>query len=115
MAAMNVEFTDDAGRVLDEARGFLGSKAAEHNLVLTLLNEPRRSPRTRSVLVGGGAVMTWSGSCSSLRSLSCGHHACTAGRGRRVAACAARRAPDLPGVSGEAATAAHFADAGPSC
>jgi predicted GNAT family acetyltransferase len=109
MAAMNVEFTDDAARVLDEARAFLESKAAEHNLVLTLLNE-------RAAHLEPGRFW-WAARGDDVvgvmfQSPLQFHAAITPAPPDAVAAlaaCAARKAPDLPGVSGEAATAAYFA------
>ena len=43
--AINVHATDDAARVLTDARGFLASRPAEHNVVLTLLTQRAADPQ----------------------------------------------------------------------
>ncbi len=101
--------TDDAAAVLDEAGAFLRSKPAEHNLVLTLLNERAAHPepgRFWRAMRGTEVVAVMFQSPLDF------HATITPAPPDAVAAladCAAQIAPDLPGVSGEAATAAHFA------
>ena len=101
--------TDDAARVLDEAGAFLRSKPAEHNLVLTLLNERAAHPepgRFWRAMRGTEVVAVMFQSPLDF------HATITPAPPDAVAAladCAAQIAPDLPGVSGEAATAARFA------
>jgi predicted GNAT family acetyltransferase len=106
---MEVEVTDDASHVLHDAAEFLCSKPAEHNLLFTLLNERASHPepgRFWSVRRGGdvAAVM--------FQSPLTFHAAITPAAPDAVIALtesATEVAADLPGVSGEAATAALFA------
>jgi len=106
---MDVAITDDAARVLEEAGTFLRSAPAEHNLLLSLLTERAAHPepgRFWSVQRGGEVVAVMFQSPLSF------HASITPAAPDAVAALAesaADVAPDLPGVSGEAATAALFA------
>src|SRR5262245_60201364 len=109
MCSMEVAVTDDAARMLEEAGTFLRSKPAEHNLVLTLLTERAAHPepgRFWSVRRGGDVVAVMFQSPLDF------HASITPAPADAVAAlteAAAEIAPDLPGVMGEAATAAFFA------
>jgi GNAT superfamily N-acetyltransferase len=106
---MKVEIRDDAARVLDEAGAFLESEPAEHNLLLTLLNERATEPepgRYWWATSGGDVVGVMFQSPLDF------HAAITPAPREAVAALADRAAeiaPDLPGVAGEVATAAYFA------
>jgi uncharacterized protein len=109
---MDVAVADDASRVLEDAGSFLRSAPAEHNLLLTLLTERAEYPehpgpgRFWTVRRGGDVVAVMFQSPLDF------HAAITPAAPDAVAALAesaSEVAPDLPGVSGEAATAALFA------
>jgi predicted GNAT family acetyltransferase len=106
---MDVTLTDDASHVLEAAGAFLESKPAEHNLVLTLLHERAAHPepgRFWTATRDGDVVAVM------FQSPLYFHASITPAPSDAVAAladAAAGSAPDLPGVSGEAATAAQFA------
>jgi len=101
--------TGDAADVIEHAGPFLRSRPVEHNLVLTLLTERAAHPepgRFWWATNDGDAVAVMFQSPLSF------HAAITPAPRDAVAALAehaAQAAPDLPGVSGEAATAAYFA------
>jgi len=106
---MQVRITDDAEGVIDHAGPFLRSKPVEHNLVLTLLTERAAHPEP-----GRFWWATHDGDVAAVmfQSPLNFHAAITPAPRGAVAALAehaAQAAPDLPGVSGEAATAAYFA------
>jgi predicted GNAT family acetyltransferase len=106
---MEVALTDDAADALDAAGAFLRSKPAEHNLVLALLDERARHPEpgrfwwvTDHESVAGVLFQSPLEFQATI----------TPASPEAVAAlvqCAADVAPNLPGVSGAAATAAFFA------
>ena len=106
---MRVAITDDAAEALDAAGEFLRSKPAEHNLVLALLDERARHPEP--------GRFWWATDRDSVvgvlfQSPLDFHATITPAPPEAVAAlaqCAAEVAPDLPGVSGAARTAAYFA------
>jgi predicted GNAT family acetyltransferase len=106
---MEAQVTDDASHVLHVAAEFLCSRPAEHNLLLTLLTERAAHPapgRFWWVRHGRDVVAVMFQSPLDF------HAAITPAAPDAVAAlteAAAEVAPDLPGVSGEAATAAVFA------
>jgi predicted GNAT family acetyltransferase len=105
---MRVAIADNAAAALDAAGDFLRSRPAEHNLVLALLDERARHPEP-----GRFWWVTDHGSVAGVLFQSpLGFHATiTPTSPEAVAALverAAEVAPDLPGVSGDAATAAYF-------
>ena len=106
---MKVDVTDDAARVLEDAADFLSSKPAEHNLVLTLLTERSADPEPGRFWCARDGSEVLGVMFQSPLDL---HAAITPAPPDAVGALAevaAEGAPDLPGVSGEAATAARFA------
>jgi hypothetical protein len=106
---MDVTGTDDAARVLSEARDFLHARPAEHNLVLTLLHaraelpEPGRYWTVRGP--GGPEGVVFQSPLDYPATITpMSPEAVVA-----VVDAIADEGTALPGVSGEAATAARFA------
>ena len=107
--AVRIESSGDAAEVLRRAGAFLWSRPVEHNLVLTLLEERAAHPqpgRFWSVLDGDDVIGVLFQSPLDFHATitPVASYALPA-----LVAKAAAVAPDLPGITGEAATAALFA------
>ena len=109
--SLRVTVTDNAAEILSDADSFLRSDPVRHNVVLTLLHERAAAPADgRYVLVSDGDRAVGALFQSPLTFMA----TLTPMPHDAVEACADRLAgdpPPLPGVGGEAATAAHFAGA----
>ena len=107
--AIEVSFSNDAGWVLNKAKVFLCSKPVHHNLILTLLNArvTRCTPGRYWVATDGNAVV------GVVFQSPLNFRAIVTQMGPKVVPPMVDAISDvkvrLPGVVGDAATAAHFA------
>ncbi len=106
--SVTVEATQSASEVLERAGRFLASRPVHHNLLLTLLHERAANPvpgrywiAREEADVGGVAFQSLLDFPATLSPMN-PHSA------RAVAEAASSAGAELPGVSGEAATAAAF-------
>jgi predicted GNAT family acetyltransferase len=114
--AFVLEPYDDAGAVLERAERFLASDPVQHNLVLTLLRGRVANPEPgRYWVVAGGGEPGHSGVAGVVLQSPLDFHATLTPMPAGAAVAAARAiaagGADLPGVLGDAATAARFAGA----
>lgn len=108
-ARLSVRATDDPAEVLEEAGGYLASRPAEHNVTLTLLRERALHPepgrywvvRQHETVVGVG----FQSPLDFFVLISPMPAGAAAALAERIAA----DGVDVPGVNGEAGTAAAFA------
>lgn len=107
--SIEVEFHTDPAVVLHRAGGFLASKPVAHNLILTLLNTRAQHPEPgRYWVIGAGDApvgVVFQSPLDFFATLTP-----MPPEAVDAAVCAISETPaELPGVSGEAATAARFA------
>jgi len=110
---ISVEYTDDAGRVLSEARPFLAREPVLHNVILTLLNDRAAVPQEGRYWVAkdGGEVVgvVFQSPVTFSCSLPCMTPEVIVALGDAVADSAAEQGVPLPGAIGEVSTVARFA------
>ena len=109
MEGLHAIITDDATRVLREAGRFLKSKPSDHNLLLSLLEERAAHPEPGRFWWASDAGTVVAVMFQSPLDFHATISPAAAPAVAVLAAHAAEQTPDLPGISGDAATAAFFA------
>ena len=111
--AVRIEFTDDAARVLAEARPFLATEPVLHNVILTLLTERAAFPQEGRYWVakdGEDVVgMVFQSPLTFSCSLPCMQPEVIVALVDAVADTVAESGVALPGAIGEVSTVARFA------